>query len=291
MNIIKLFILILLCLPSFAGIKAIRSDTNPSTSIDSDGKVNLVTTSNTPRTKNYYDTTGFHLLAGVAKEVSSTNYILNSFFSIDANSDGLSDSWTSLLGTETRETCAINNILNGKSQKVSSGVLSGEITRYYSTLSSSTANDSFDASQGNINATLSFFARGDLSGIITGTDTISNAWVSVTLNDNAGTYKSQLFTQRKINQATTDGLHSTEWRKFTFSGTITNTDVRKAAVLFCVFNATDGSRPTTGESFWIEVYGVQIEKQTSATSFIPTTTAALTRNAETYSNLAILFGD
>jgi len=291
MRAVKLLLIFLICFPAFSGVKAVRSATNPATSIGADGKINLVTTSNTPRTKNYYDTTGFHLLSGVLKEVESTNYLLNTFFSIDTGSDGSANSWTfTAAHTKTLETCAINNITNGKSQKVAY-TFAAEATRYSNAMSQGTANDSFDASGGNINITLSFWARGDLTGLTTGATSTANYWVGMNENNNTGTFQKNPFTTRKLSEAATDGLDDTEWRRFEFQGTVTDTDTRKLGLLFCYFGAADGSRPTTGESFWIEIYGVQIEKQTTCTSFIPTTTAVLTRNAETFSNPLFIMGD
>lgn len=291
MNIIKLFLILFLCLPSFAGIKAVRSAANPATSIDADGKINLVITSNTPRTKNYYDTTGFHLLGGVLQEESSTNYVLNSFFSIDTDGDGISDNWFgNTAATNTREIYTFDAIPNSRSQK-STYTLPSEIGRYSSIFSSITPNDSFNASGGAINMSLSFYARGNLTTLTTGATSSSNFWVGVIEEDNSGVFQKYPFTNRKLSEASTDGLHATEWRWFCFSGTVTDTDTRRLRLNFGYFGAANGSRPTTGESWVLEIKNVQIEKKTTCTSFIPTTTAVLTRNAEMYSSPVILFGD
>lgn len=286
MNIIKLFILILLCLPSFAGIKAVRSATNPATSIDADGKINLIVTSNTPRTKNYYDATGFHALSGWMKEAASTNYFLNSICSVDTNSDGLADGFAKSYGTATLETCSINNISGGKSQKTAYTFLGNE-ANYSSLLNISSVNDSFDASAGNVTCTVSFWYRGSMSGM--NISTFDTKWVNIDEVNNAGVSQRNLYSSSLNGFTSVWNGSATVWKKFSKTVTLTDTDTRKIKVFFMLLGASN--KPAANENCWLEVYGLQAEKGTSATSFIPTTTAVLTRNAETYSNLAILFGD
>ena len=280
-NLILISTFLVVSFNSFAGVKAIRSATNPATYIDGSGVIQLLTLSNVQRPKNYYDTTGFHVLSGVLIESSSTNYILNSYFSIDTDSNGISDNWVGVsAATNTRETYAFDAIPNSKSQK-STYTLPSEIGRYASIFSSTTANDSFNASGGNINMSLSFLARGNLTTLTTGATSSSNFWVGVIEEDNSGAFQRYPFTPRKLSEAATDGLHATEWHRFCFSGDVTDTDTRRVSVRFGYFGAANGSRPTTGESWVLEIKNVQIEKKTTCTSFIPTTTTAVTRNAET----------
>jgi hypothetical protein len=279
MRIFKFLLFFILCFPSYAGIKAVRSATNPATYVDADGVIQLLTLSNTVRPKHYYDTTGFHQLAGWMKEVSSTNYVLNSYFSLDTDADGLSDDWSSYTSAiKTRETCSINGILNGKSQKASN-VITSEVTRYVRALKFVSAIDSFDASAGSFDVIVSFYARGDVSGLVTGLSL--NNWFSILAVTNDETFVSSAIL-RRINQAVSDGLHATNWNRFIFKFNISNTTIRRLEFNLFYFAAENGSRPTTGESFWIETYGVQIEKQSAATSYIPTTTTPVTRNAESY---------
>lgn len=279
-SLILIFTFLVVSVNSFAGIKCQRSATNPASSISSDGKINLVTTSNTIRTKHYYDTTGFHLLDGWRVEGVSTNYVLNSFFSIDSDSDGVADNFaipTSF--TKSLETISFNNIAGARSQK-SSKTLTSEVGRYASCIDCITPNDSFVGSSGAFNVVLSFYARGDVSNITTGTAV--NNWVSLFQISNTETYYTTVFTNRRINQAVSDGLHATDWHKFVFTGSVNNVNTQKLRLLFFYFPADTGQRPTTGESFWIEIAYVQIEKQTNMTSYIPTTTTIATRNAESY---------
>lgn len=286
MTIIKLLLIFLLCLPSFAGIKAVRSATNPATSIDSDGKINLVITSNTPRTKNYYDTTGFHLLSGVLKETASTNYFLNSICSVDTNSDGLAEGFSKSWGTATLETCSINNIAGGKSQKVAYTFLGTE-GNYSSLLMMSSENDSFNASAGNVNVVVSFWYRGSMSGM--NISTFDTKWVNIDEVNNAGTSQRNLYSSSLNGFTATWNGSATVWKRFSREFTLTDTDTRKIKIFFVLLGASN--KPAANENCWIEVYGLQAELGTSATSLIPTTTAVLTRNAEMYSSPVILFGD
>jgi hypothetical protein len=275
-------------------VVADRSATNPATYIDADGKINILTTPNIPRfTYGYYDETGFVEDAEIMEELSSTNYILNSYFSLDSDSDGLGDSWivsASLSESSTLTTSSINNITGGKTQR-SEKTLSSEVVRYNAALATRTENDSIDVSGGNVTVTISFWARGDLSGLTTGTGESSNYWFVAQGETNANAYVQDLSGHRRsISQAVSDGLNASEWRRFEFTATYTNSTVRKIQLAFIKFNATDGDRPTSGESYWFELYGVQIEKQINSTSFVPTTTTAVTRNTETYTGKTI-YGD
>jgi hypothetical protein len=258
-----------------------RSATYPSTYLDKDGKTTLCDTSDIARrTMGYWNETGWHYDPHWLLEGASTNYVLNGHFSIDYNSDGLSDSWsrgTATVVKYTRETCAVNGLANGKSQKFVAA-FDAEPVRYTGLLTTSTANDTFDATSANIPVTVSFWARGDFSGITTGRSV--GSWVQCEADDNAGTFQQFVFNSRSIENSVTD-LSATEWRRFSYTGTITDIDSRKVRLRFGYFSAADGLRPQAGESCWLEVYGVQIEKQLYPSSYIPTTTAALTRNAET----------
>lgn len=258
-----------------ADFSATRSAAAPATYVDSNGVIQLVTTSDVGRIQGgYYDETGFHAQKGLMIEGSGTNYVLNSYFSLDSDADGKSNSWNASYGTFTRETCAINGITDGKSQK-NIYTYSAGTGNYTYLLNTTTANDTFDASGGNIAVTLSFWARGDFSELDAASPV---AWLFLQSVNNAGAYQESLISRAET-QAASDGLSPTEWRRFTFSATITDTDVRKVDLRFGYFPT--GTLPTAGQTAWIEVYGVQIEKSPYATSFIPTTTAALTRGAET----------
>lgn len=253
---------------------AARSATAPDTYIDSAGKINISTTPNTLLfDQGYYNTTGFHIQPGAHVYGSGTNYVLNSYFSLDSNADGTADSWTSnAVYNPSLETCSINNITGGKSQRTSR-TISSEVSRYSYAIDTLTNNDTFDASGGNITISLSFWAKGDLSNLTTGLT--GNMFAYIEERDNAETFqRTALFVS--ISQIKTAGLDS-EWKKFNYTTTVIDTDTRKLRLAFLYFTKPDGSRPTTGESFWIEIYGVNLEKSPYVTPFIPTTNTIASR--------------
>jgi len=166
--------------------------------------------------------------------------------------------------------------MSGGSCQRNEHTFTAEADRYTVAISHQTNNYTFDASSGPISITLSFWARGDLSGLTTGIDSTSNRWVHIEGRQNDTSY-TETIVSRKLSEATTDGLSSTAWRKFVFSAVISNTATRKISIRFVFLGADTGLRPTTGESYWLEVTGVQVEKSPYATLHVPTTTAALTR--------------
>jgi hypothetical protein len=157
----------------------------------------------------------------------------------------------------------------------------GTEANYSSALAQTFSNDSFNASAGNISAYLSFYCRGDISGITTGTTLTRGIWIEE--RDNAGAVQRDCLI-KTLQEFSAAGLNST-WKRFVFSFTVTDTDTRKLSIAFIrLFNS---GKPAAGENFWIEFKDVQIEKGVVPTSYIPTTTAEVTRPAETlkYFNL------
>lgn len=251
-----------------------RSTTTPATYFDANGVMQVTTTSNEPRfTKGYYDTTGWHSAPGWLLEGASTNYLLNSYLSIDTDADGLGDNFSSSYGTKSRIECPVNGLSGGKAQYINQ-TYTGLEANYTALLQNLTANDTFDASSANIPITLSFWARGKFT-LTAGT---TMTWVRVDEKQNDGTYRRSCIASAWT-QAVSDGLSETEWRRFTFSSTVTDTLTRKLNFIIGIIE--NANKPSSGDTAWIQVYGVQIEKQAYPSSFIPTTTAALTRNAET----------
>lgn len=257
------------------GFMAARNSSAPGVHIAPDGQLIPETRSDVPLTvAGYWDATGFHRFhrPGWWVGTAATNYVKNSIFSLDTGSDGLADYWNSSLGTSTLSACPMSG---GKCQR-NAHTFVAEPAQYVAGLTQGSANDTFDVSSGSIAITLSFWARGDMTGLITGADNISNRWVHIEGRQNDNTY-TETAVSRKFSESVTDGLSATEWRKFVFTATLTNTATRKLSVRFVFMGAVDGSRAAAGESYWLEVTGVQIEKSPYATLHVPTTTAALTR--------------
>jgi len=197
---------------------------------------------------------------------------------VDATYSGwngeVADEWASYFGVGTLATTSLMNISGARSQQVTH-TFTGDEDDYTFGLEQYTANDTFDASGGNITITLSFWAKGDISGITSGTGT--TYFVKVDGVQNNETWE-ETSIDVKLNDATVANLSSTEWRKFTYTGTLTDVAIDKCRVVF--ISLTNANKPAAAEDFDITITGVQIEKLPFASSFIPTTTAALTRNGE-----------
>ena len=253
-----------------ATFAASRSASNPATYIDADGVLQLTTTSNVGRfTKGYYDTTGFHSREGVLIEGAATNYLTDTMFGRAIGADN----WDSSYGTITDTSSTIINISGAKERKVEYIYLGSE-ANFTDFLTQLTPNDSFDASGANVIGTVSFWARGDISGITTGTSTTT--FLNISENDNAASFQRTALTKTLAEAASF--LSVTEWRRFSFPFTVTDTDTRKVRVSFISLTTTN--KPTASENASLEITGVQVEVTPYATSFIPTTAAALTRNLE-----------
>src|SRR3972149_8517046 len=103
-----------------ATFTATRGASNPATYLDANGVIQKTTTSNEPRLcGGYYSSNGFGSYSGVLIEQAATNYLLNSYFSLDSNSDGLAGSFTSSWGTTTLTAATdISGITSHKWQRV-----------------------------------------------------------------------------------------------------------------------------------------------------------------------------
>ena len=256
-----------------ATFAASRDATHPATYIDSSGVMQLTTTSNVGRfNEGFYDTSGFTAFGkkGVMIEGASTNFLTDSMFGRAIGADD----WASTFGTFTDTATDLINISGAKERNMAY-TFGGAEGDFEESLQQITANGSFDASGGNIDITLSFWAKGTTAGITTGrADTV---FVGVNGVQDDNTFE-EVAIGIKLDDATLTNLSVTEFKRFTYSGTLADAATDKVVVQF--IQIQDGDKPTNGEDFDITLTGVQVEKQPFATFFIPTTTAALTRNAE-----------
>lgn len=264
MRLLKFILIFLLCFPSFAGIKATRSDTNPSTYVDADGVIQLLTLSNTIRPKHYYDTTGFHALAGWMKEEASTNLILYT--------DGTSitsdfyTSWikaSSVTGTVTYTNVAIPelvSIANAKSQRVQYTGGASDTSKLLSIQSASSGAGT--VLNGDV-ITVSVFAR----------STTGNTGVNIRLG---GVTRSS--DDASLSTYVTIISLTDTFKRFTYTFTVGNATSDRVRGTIGI---TSGEVDNT-DTVDYEFYGMNVEEAASETSFIPTKTAALTRNAESY---------
>ncbi len=256
-----------------ATFSASRGSSNPATYFDASGVMQKTETSDVGRFNHgFYDTSGWTAFthAGLMVESASTNYLTDSMFGRAIGDDDWSKYW----GTMADSATSLINIAGAKERKNAFTFVGDEGDWEYG-LQQSTANDSFDASGTNIDITLSFWAKGSVAGITTGTGTTRFAYIAGT--NNAEDWKENIV-NIKLNDASVANLHATEWRRFAYSGTATNTDIRRLDVNFLML--ANVNKPGAGENFDITITGVQVEKFPFATSFIPTTTASLTRNLE-----------
>jgi hypothetical protein len=143
-----------------------RTSSTPGTYLDASGVNQVTTTSNLPRiTQGYYAAGGAFVSApGYLCEPSSTNYLLDSNFGRAI----AADNWDTSYGTITDSTSLLFNISGAKRRRIDYTYFGTE-GNYSNFLGQTTANDSFDASGGTIYGTVSFWARGDLSGVTSGT--------------------------------------------------------------------------------------------------------------------------
>ena len=251
-----------------ATFAATRAAGNPATYVDADGVLQLVTTSNIPRySSGYYDATGFSNWAnnksGVMIEGASTNYLKQGIFAAGAT---VGTNWTEtndVAGSPTFSLVDVKSTFNVgttvQSQRiVYTGVGGDTGVEFIVVFSDDTAVGSFVQTDV---ITASVWLKGSSDTPII---------IKITEKDAAGTGGTS---HRSADIS--GSLSSTEWRKFTLSTTIADADASRVAGEMAVEDIN------TGTATDIQFTAFQVEKLPFASSFIPTTTAALTRNAET----------
>jgi len=241
-----------------ATFTASRGASNPATYIDSSGVIQQTTTSNVPRfSKGFYDTTGFVERAGVYEEGAATNYLIRTTFDTDAgagmatgwdDSDGVTGAPTYSLVAET-----LTNISGSQAQRMVYDTDTAE--NFIQFVSDNTAVGSLSQ-----NDTVTF------SAYMKGTVTSARLRLRVLEADAAGATGTSHFSS---------ALTITEdWARYTYTVQLTDADLSRATARFYfdeIVNASDID---------IQFACVQLEVTLYATTFIPTTTAALTRNGE-----------
>lgn len=242
-----------------ATFTATRSASAPATYIDRYGTMQITTTSDDPRFTHYsYDSTGLISTSGVYVEGSQTNYFPYSI-STDETDNKL-DNWGAsttgtINGVPTYSTVDITSTFNigatVKSQRIQYTGAVGD----NGTLQNLRPGNIIDASQDDI-ITFSCYIRTQTgqSGVTAKLYIIENG---------TGTPNSN-----------TTITPTSEWTRVSLTRTITVADTTKIDIVA----RNDGV--TEGDSVDLEIALPQVEQNSYATSFIPTTTAALTRNAE-----------
>lgn len=243
-----------------ATFTASRDATHPATYIDSDGIIQATTTSDVPRwTSGFYATNGIYTAGpGLLIEGARTNLIKNGIFGADTA--GLADNWTlsddvtnAVTKTVVEET--VTNISNSHAQRLQQTFGDGTTT---SIISDKTAAGTFTVDE---TATASVWLKGTLTGI-------SSLKLTIKQYDNAdaaGTVLSDSDIKATVSASI--------WKRFEFSTVTADADADKVEFQIVVLHPGSGS---------IDLYivGAQVEQAPYASSFIPTTAAALTRNEE-----------
>lgn len=233
-----------------------RDATHPATYFDGNGVMQVTTTSDTARrSRGYYDETGWHSAPGWLQEVASTNLLIRTDGT--ASGSGLWTGWGTIGTCDNRTTTQVaipelTSIAGANAQRVTGSFTVGD-DDVLGVEQSPTG-----ISNGDI-VTLSGWVKGSVSGCTA--KLVFYCWDAGYTNDCGSS----------VDMSTSI---SSSWKRFSKTITITNT----AALPLVRLTIGDFS---SGDSFDVQYYGIQLEKQAYPSSFIPTTTAALTRNAET----------
>jgi len=247
-----------------------RDATHPATYVDIDGVIQSTTTADVGRFDyGYYDATGYHAFdkPKLHIEGAGTNNIISTLFS-EGDTGGLDDSWsavtTGLNGTVTwslvdvSDTCNVGTTVNAQRCQYSGHAGDSNETFYLSSTLSAVGS----------------FVQGDVATItvwVKGSTTTGNFQIGFVEADAGGGWNTA-----HISGDIKSSISSTEWRKFTFTGTCADADCSRISILGFLFN----SDIDANETIDIQIKCPQLEKSPYATSFIPTTTAALSRTAE-----------
>lgn len=237
-------------------VTAVRGPSNPATYIDEDGRIQVTQASNKARiTAGFYDTTGFVSRPGILIEEAGKNLLVRTDGS--SNDGTLWTGWADA-GNAPVQTYSnvpvpeLSAIPGATSQRVQVVVGQNQLNYLYSDVSAAGS-----VAQNN-KITLSFWARSQ-NGFTGGASADYNIGIQNSSGADVQTF-----------DALFSGITSS-WKRFSFTHTVTHAGANKLYMAMFVYGVTAG----TGD---LEIYGVQIEVKPYATSWIPTTTAALTRN-------------
>jgi hypothetical protein len=253
-------------------ITTTRSASAPATYFDKNGVIQVTTTSNVARVSyGYYDTTGWHYSPYLMNEAAGTNLLTGTDGT--AASAGLWTGWTSTLAnaTITNTQVAIpelTSIVGANCQRVQ--LVGGSTTGSWESVSTQTNNGSI-VQNDVITTSIYLRSRTAYSGI-------TGIKVLLRIRNSSTVYLADYASNDLKDEITTT------WRKFSFTSTVTNATAYKGYLVVTVTGVSQN------DTFDLEYYAPQIEKNPYPTSFIPTTTATLTRGVETFNTSALTQG-
>lgn len=246
------------------------STTSARTYVDGSGVIQSANTSNTPRfAGGYYDATGFHTARGLMIESASANLLVRT----DGTASG-SGIWTGWTNAGTRTGTPVNS-------QVSAPTLTSIASSYAQRVQyTGVAGDA-------PSKTLTLLSTNTAAGSIVQNDIVTGSvWVrsvtgnpGVTIKLSFNVYSAVPAYVSSYSGSDIAGSLTTTWRKFSYTPTITDATADRVNFGIVVGNIDDT------ENVDFEIYAPQVECASHSspypTSFIPTTSAAVTRNAET----------
>ena len=243
-----------------ATFTASRGASNPATYIDSSGVIQLNTTSNTPRwTQGFYAQNGVYTAGrGLMIEGARSNLLKYGIFSLDAGS-GVSTGWFYADDVTNTPTFTLieeqfTNISNSKAQRWQHTLADGTYVNFINDTPAVASVVQDDV------VTFSVWIKGTLSG--------SAFKMTIRERNAGGDYGSQHY-----GDDISASISATEWKRFTTTQTMVDADCSRVALYLRAEHSGSGSID-------LQIAGAQVEQAPYASSFIPTTSAALTRNAE-----------
>lgn len=248
-----------------ATFTATRSASTPATYIDFDGVIQLVTTSNVARwTQGYYDSSGFTAGQGLLLEGARTNLLIRTDGT--AHSSGFWTGWTNtttITGTEvvTNVEPDISGISGGTAQRQQYTGVAGDAPSKIINIKSPTTAD----------------------GSIAQNDIIAVSFWMRAQTTNSGVTLRCLIRERDSGASSLASSNATitpttSWTRYERIYTVTQATAARMNLEIGITSTSGGVDDE--DTYDLEIWGVQVEVSAYPSSFIPTTTAALTRNEE-----------
>lgn len=249
-----------------ATLAASRDATHPATYFDASGVMQKTETSNVGRFNyGYYDTTGWHKWSdgdcGVMLEGASTNYLKQGIF---AAGTGTATNWTITEDDTNNDTPSLVDV--SSDFNIGTTVQSQMIVMTFS-------GDGSELTLKSDATAAASFAQNDIITV--------SVWVKGTITGLTLKLRFDEFDSSAVVGSSHAGsdiassISSTAWRKFTYTATCADADCDNVKAIFEV--AGIGA----ADAIDLQFTCAQLEKLRHVSSFIPTTSAALTRNAET----------